>query len=179
MSRLSVVKQEKFCQEIANGVSADKAYEAAGYTPNSGNAWALRKKPHIKARVKELLAQREKRLEDISAKAIEKAALTKSYVIKGLMENVERAMQKVPVTDAQGNPTGVYRYEGAVANRALELLGKELGMFIDRKEVTPKTEWDEIDDADELRRRLLEYAAEIGEDELAMKLIDAKPEGEA
>ena len=88
-------------------------------------------------------------------------------------------MQKVPVIDAQGNPTGVYRYEGTVANRALELLGKELGMFIERKEITRKSEWDEIDDADELRRRLLEYAAEIGEDELAMKLIDAKPEGEA
>ena len=112
----------------------------------------MRKKPDIKARIAELLAEREKRLGDITEKAIEKAALTKSYVIKGLMENVERAMQKVPVTDAQGNPTGVYRYEGAVANRALELLGKELGMFIDRKEVTPKNEWDEID-ADELRRR--------------------------
>ena len=30
---------------------------------------------------------------------------------------------------------GEYVYNGSVANKALELLGKELGIFIDRKEV--------------------------------------------
>ena len=40
-----------------------------------------------------------------------------------------------PVLDGKGHPTGVYKYQGAVANRALELLGKELGMFVDRAEV--------------------------------------------
>ena len=83
------------------------------------------------------------------------------------------------MTDAQGNPTGVYRYDGATANRALELLGKELGMFIDRKEVRHKNYWDSIDDAEELRARLLEFADGVGERLLATKLIDAKPEGEA
>jgi hypothetical protein len=34
------------------------------------------------------------------------------------MENVERAMQAQPVLDAKGVPTGEYRYEGSVANRA-------------------------------------------------------------
>jgi len=41
-------------------------------------------------------------------------------------------MQAVPVLDKQGEPTGEYTYQGAVANRALELIGKHLGMFIDR-----------------------------------------------
>jgi hypothetical protein len=31
--------------------------------------------------------------------------------------------------DAKGNETGIYAYGGQVANRALELIGKELGMF--------------------------------------------------
>lgn len=31
--------------------------------------------------------------------------------------------------------TGEYRCDGAVANRALELPGKEIGMFVDRAEV--------------------------------------------
>src|SRR5438876_4609487 len=44
-------------------------------------------------------------------------------------------MQHQPVTGANGEATGEYRYEGSVANRALELLGKELGMFISRSEV--------------------------------------------
>ena len=34
-----------------------------------------------------------------------------------------------PVRDRDGNPTGEYVYEGAVANRALELLGKHLKLF--------------------------------------------------
>lgn len=32
--------------------------------------------------------------------------------------------------------SGEYKYDGSVANRALELLGKELGMFVDRSENT-------------------------------------------
>jgi hypothetical protein len=31
--------------------------------------------------------------------------------------------------------SGEFIYNGSVANKALELIGKELGMFIDRKEV--------------------------------------------
>ncbi len=51
-----------------------------------------------------------------------------------LVENAERALQRVPVTNDDGSVVE-YHYEGSVANRALELLGKELGMFIDRKEI--------------------------------------------
>ena len=51
-----------------------------------------------------------------------------------LVENAERALQRVPVTNEDGTVVE-YHYEGSVANRALELLGKELGMFIDRKEI--------------------------------------------
>ena len=51
------------------------------------------------------------------------------------MENAERALQHVAVLDRDGKPTGEYRYDGNVANRALELLGKPQGMFIDRHEV--------------------------------------------
>ena len=51
------------------------------------------------------------------------------WVIERLVENVERAMTAVPATDRKGQPTGVYSYQGAVANRALFLLGKALGLF--------------------------------------------------
>jgi hypothetical protein len=72
--------------------------------------------------------------------AVEKAdgeaagvALTRKWVIEKLMANAERAMQGEPVLDKWGVPTGVYRYEGGVANKALELLGKGLGMFKNTK----------------------------------------------
>jgi phage terminase small subunit len=60
-------------------------------------------------------------------------------VLAGLKENFERTMQHRPVLDAKGKETGIYAYNGRVANRALEPMGKELGMFIDR---TDNLNWD-------------------------------------
>jgi hypothetical protein len=62
-----------------------------------------------------------------------------------LRENAQRALQAVQATDEDGNPIGEFRYEGAVANRALELLGKEIGMFIDRKHITRSSSFAEMD----------------------------------
>src|SRR5580704_2378787 len=58
---------------------------------------------------------------------------TRAWVLERLAENVRRAMRIEAVT-LRGVPTGEYRYEGSVANRALELLGKELGLFVERSE---------------------------------------------
>ena len=41
-------------------------------------------------------------------------------------------MQVRPVLDNRGQSTGEYRWDGHVANRALELIGKHLGMFTER-----------------------------------------------
>ena len=58
---------------------------------------------------------------------------TRAWVLERLAENVRRAMRIEAVT-LRGVPTGEYRYEGSIANRALELLGKELGLFVERSE---------------------------------------------
>ena len=78
------------------------------------------------------------------------------------MENVERAMEAIPVLDAAGNPTGKYAYNGNVANRALELLGKEQGMFVDRKEIGKPGAFDALDD-EELERAVELLHAEVAE----------------
>jgi len=78
------------------------------------------------------------------------------------MENVERAMEAIPVLDAAGNPTGKYVYNGNVANRALELLGKEQGMFVDRKEIGKPGAFDALDD-EELERAVELLHAEVAE----------------
>ena len=49
-----------------------------------------------------------------------------------LVENVKMAKRAVPVFDREGEPTGEYEQQLAAANRALELIGKELGMFVDQ-----------------------------------------------
>jgi hypothetical protein len=41
-----------------------------------------------------------------------------------------------PVLDSKGRPTGEYTFQASGANRALELLGKEYGMLVDRSDTT-------------------------------------------
>ena len=109
----------------------------------------------------------------ISAHTVEKTSVSKAWVIAKLVENVERAMQAVPVLDRQGNPTGDYIYQGNIANRALELIGKEYGMFIDRKEIGGAGAFDHLDD-NELSKTIEALAEEVQEIEQAL-LPPAKP----
>lgn len=117
-----------------------------------------------------MLEGRESLHAQATAKAVERVALTKEWILAKLVDNAERALQHAQALDRDGKPIGDFKYEGSVANRALELLGKELGMFIDRKEVRNVSEFDEIDDADTLRQRLIERATEAGAGDLAAAL---------
>ncbi len=98
-------RHERFAQEIARGLAACRAYEAAGYKPNDGSAGRLHRNAQVLARVRELQGE-----------AAELAVLDRAFVLSRLMRNADHE-------------------EGHVANKALELLGKELGMFVDRSEV--------------------------------------------
>lgn len=133
MPALENQRHERFAQELAKGKSADEAYVTAGYKQNRGNASTLKQDQSILARVSELLEERESIHAQATAEAIKSTALTKEWVIETLKENVARAMQATPVrSDDEGEAIGEYQYQGSVANRALELLGKELGMFVER-----------------------------------------------
>jgi len=96
-----------------------------------------------------------------TADAIKSTSLTKEWVIETLKENVARAMQAKSVKTEDGEAIGEYQYQGSVANRALELLGKELGMFIDRKEVGKPGEFENMN-ADQLREFISREAKELG-----------------
>ncbi len=87
--------------------------------------------------------------QQVSDAVVAKTALTKQWVIDRLRENVARSMQMEAVRNADGETIGEYTYNGSVANRALELLGKELSMFIDRKEIGEPGDFDRLTD-DEL-----------------------------
>lgn len=133
MPILSNARHERFAQEIAKGTEAGEAYKIAGFKPNPGNARRLKLDEAVKKRVEAILIERSKIHEKGLERAIERVALTKEWVIERLVENANRAMQAEAVK-REGQEIGEYRYEGSVANRALELLGKELGMFVDRSE---------------------------------------------
>ena len=60
-------------------------------------------------------------------------------MLERLEKNYERAMQEEPILDRDGNSTGEYKYQGMVANKALELIGRHLAMFTDKhQDVTPE-----------------------------------------
>jgi len=120
------LKQEAFAMgymETGNACEAyRRAYNADRMKRNSIEVTAsqLLQHPKVVLRVTELREEAAKRDE-----------LSIDWVLQHLEEIVSRAMQAVPVLDKQGEPTGEYTYQGAVANRALELIGKHVGMFSD------------------------------------------------
>ena len=115
-------KQERFCLEYMTDLNATQAAKRAGYSPRNAHriASGLLKNPHIKARVQALQAGR-----------AERVGLTQDWVIGKLRDVVERAMGGAPVLDKDGKPTGEWRFEGFMAIKALELIGKHLGMFLE------------------------------------------------
>lgn len=132
MPQLENVRHEKFARLVAAGEPASKAYVDAGYAASTDRSAEsagsrLLSNVEVAARIAEIRAE----LEQAAQKA---ATVTKEWIVEKLRENALRAMQAQPVTDSKGNPTGEYTYQGSVANRALELLGKEIGMFVERTE---------------------------------------------
>jgi len=130
MPPLKNPRHEQFSQFVAGGKTPTESYIAVGFSVNGAAASAnkLLKVTKVRARVLDLQAAMEQ-------STVMKAVVDKGWIISTLRLNVERAMQEVEVLDNKGKPTGEFRYDGSVANRALELLGKELGMFRDVHEL--------------------------------------------
>jgi hypothetical protein len=115
-------KCERFCTFIIAGQSAEDAYELAGYTPDRRGARRLRARPDVDARIKWLRAQKDGAVRDAKAE-IGQAQVTPQWVIDCLAENAEVSLGR------RAAANGTYTYNPQAANRALELLGNELGMF--------------------------------------------------
>ena len=125
MARQLTVMQRKFAEALPAARSATEAAIIAGYPP--GHQAESRASENVRKR--EIMSVVEQKL----ATAAEEAGVDVVYVLKGLKENKERSMRAVPVLDHEGKPTGEYQYDGAVANRSMELIGKHLRMFGDDK----------------------------------------------
>lgn len=123
-------KHEHFAQLVANGVTATEAAKIVGYSEKRAAVTGseLVKNRNVCARITEFATA-------IMERAVEKLGIDKAWVIAELVDNVKTAKQAVPVLDNAGKPTAEYRQQLNAANRALELIGKELGMFVDRKEI--------------------------------------------
>ncbi len=113
-----------------------------GDAPPPANASRLQRQDSIRRRVEEILDLKQCATDRAVATAAERAGVDQYWVLRQLRINATMAMR---------------RNDRAAAARSLELLGKHLGLFIDKKSIDISY----IDDADE-------YLAEI------MAIVDAK-----
>lgn len=125
MPALKNARHEAFARELAKGKAASQAYVAAGYSPNEGNAIRLKGNEKVAERVAEL-----------TEKAADRAVVDKAWILERLKQNAETCMTMDFVRGPNGQPTTAVTHNPAAANKALELLGKELGMFKDQHELT-------------------------------------------
>ena len=123
-------KQEAFCTEYMIDLNATQAAIRAGYSEDTARQIGSENlsKPDIADRISTLRDEQTSR-----------TLVDADYVINGLLEVHKRCMQAEPVMERSDDgmtESGEFKFEHSGANKSLELLGKHLGLFVDKKEVS-------------------------------------------
>ncbi len=119
-------KQRRLVEEYLIDLNMTQAAIRAGYSPKSAARIGVKlvNKSQVQQAIEKAKANRAKRTE-----------ITQDYVVNTLLEVVERCMQRAPVCNMKGEQVqddqgrDVWQFNGRDANKALDLLGKHLGMF--------------------------------------------------
>ena len=120
------VQQDDFARGVAKGMSQTEAAIRAGYSPKTAESIGSRLSRNVKVAAL---------IESLRNKVAQKAEVDLAYVIGGLKEISDYGRSKVPIVTADGDVVGERVADASAANRALELLGKHLGAFIDRSQI--------------------------------------------
>lgn len=126
MPDLNNQRHESFCRAYVGAAAFCGAAAAriAGFSERTAKEQGYRilGRRDVQDRIAEL---RQKRQAD--------SELNDRYVLDRLREIVDRCMQAVPVIDhTTGKRVGEWRYNASGANKALELLGRHLGLWNDK-----------------------------------------------
>lgn len=128
-------KQSIFVREYLTCLNATEAAKRAGYSPNTAGAIGAEnlKKPEIKQAIDAAMSERQQR-----------TAITADYVLHSLHEIAQRCMQKSLVMtkgeqaiDDEGRH--MWSFDAKNAIRALELIGRHMGMFNDKNKEQQET----------------------------------------
>lgn len=129
-------KQQRFVEEYMVDLNATQAAIRAGYSVRSAVKQGCRMLTNAD------IAQAISEAREAQSKRVQVSA---DDVIKGFLKIATSGMQEIPKTDFAGNQVvdrngkPVWKMLDAMnANKSLELLGKHLGMFVDKKEITGK-----------------------------------------
>lgn len=139
--------QQRFVEEYLVDLNATKACERAGYKGKSRHSFecqgtSLLRNLEVSRAIQEAVEARKKRVE-----------ITQDDVLRDLIAVKERCMQATPVVNMKGNQVkdqdgnDLWTFDAKGANRALELIGKHLGMFVERRELSGPGGRDLIGDA--------------------------------
>lgn len=130
-------KQKRFIEEYLIDLNATQAAIRAGYSEKTAYSIGEEnlKKPVIKQAIEDAQSNRSSRVQ-----------ITQDDVIRMLIENIEKSSgtKQVVITQTRksedgefvGDDVAQFVYEPSSVNKALELLGKHLGMFKDKLDVT-------------------------------------------
>lgn len=130
-------KQKRFVEEYLVDLNATQAAIRAGYSEQT--AYSIGQRLLKKVEVQEAIQQAQN-------KRSERTQITQDEVIRRLIENVDISMGKKATVitipsksetgEVVGNDVAQFVYEPSAANKALELLGKHLGIFKDGVDIT-------------------------------------------
>lgn len=140
-------RMQRFVDEYLVDLNATQAAIRAGYSEKTANEQGARLLANVSVK-QEIEVGMKKRSEEIGVDA--------RYVVETIVDTVERCRQARMVTDKKGNPIMIETPDGGIAPayifdangvlRGCELLGKHIGMFIERKEVGNPGDFDKLDD---------------------------------
>jgi len=132
-------KQQRFVKEYLVDLNATQAAIRAGYKEKRAYQIGHEnlRKPEIEVAVQDEMNKRSERTE-----------VTQDFVLNGIVENIKRCEQAGPVLDRKGNqiyvntPDGkvapAYTYDAKNALKGYDLLGKNLGLWTEKREYTGK-----------------------------------------
>jgi phage terminase small subunit len=131
---LSLLESRFVPEYLVDGNGTQAAYRA-GYTGTqqgvATQASRLLRRPNVAHAIQVAEAERAEALVAERDAQSPSSVVPQLWILDKLRENVERAMQVRPVLNRDGEHTGEYSYQGAVANKALELLGRAVRLFAD------------------------------------------------
>ena len=151
MAKLKNKKHEILVQEYLIDLNQTQAAIRAGYSPKTATVQAheIFTKPYVRARVEELLAERAKRtgvnqdriIRELARVAFVNAAevvsMKDAMLLEDASEDDTAAIASVKVKVMSGDVEGVEReVRFSDKLKALELLGKHLGMFTDKFQIS-------------------------------------------
>lgn len=131
-------KQERFCEEYMVDMNGTQAILRAGYSMTNNSA-----------RVKASIFLRDSRIQEKIKKLRDaqsaRTEISADYVLRNLQEVVERCMQRSPVLEKIGKEwvqakdeegRHVWKFDANGTNTALNMLGKHLKLFTEKREIS-------------------------------------------